>query len=170
MLSYTAAVKLDYPIDEVQNSEQFKLRASLQPSIRLAPDQAPLFGGYFALGMLYVRPDIELFVEGADVINAGTNKALTKDGDYYGAGLDFSTRVRLGSDSFLSNFVLAYNYKYISYFAGEIDLANLTWREASIEFQPGTANYVVKGSYKDGKDFQTFQRQDMWTVGLGIRF
>jgi hypothetical protein len=170
-LTADTGLEVNVPIDDVLGSRQLFISASARPSVRFG--KCPiLFGGYLPLiGPLALRPDIRGFFEARDVLDAGTDAALLKQNVYYGVGFDASLKMRFPFVPMLSKFSAEVGYKQMRLFEQNVNFDNVIMREASLTYEPvESANYVIKGTYANGRDLVTFQEQKTFSAQLGIKY
>lgn|GEM_PF-6810519 len=168
---FDARLEASFIDDIEQRSHQGKVRLYVDPAIWLGQDVGTLFGGNLHIfSPLLLRPKLTLIVDASKVWRAGTNDELSNAKDYWGVGGDLSLRARLNVGSPVSDFVLTGGMRYLK-LQGDIDLRQAHRWYGSLEFAPNNFPFVgLALEFNDGRNDDTFQREDTYSLALRLRY
>ncbi|MGK6325429.1 hypothetical protein ACMGDM_20360 [Sphingomonas sp. DT-51] len=157
--------------DMEQGSHQGKIRLYVDPAIWLGRDIGTLFGGNLQIfSPLLLRPKLTLIADASKVWRAGASEELAEAENYWGFGGDLSLRARLNVGSPISNFVITGGVRHLE-LRGGIGLRHARRWYGSLEFAPDTFPYLgLALEFNDGRNDDTFQREDTYGLALRLRY
>lgn len=127
------------------------------------------------LAFLYADCRVGLFLEAAEVLDAGTNADLlaNADDEYIGAGAEVGVTFSPTGPAPLRPLTLAVSYRMMAILSGALD--NPERLEISLTYTSPAAianrqAYSFGITRTVGENFETFQHEDLWKLTLGFKF
>jgi hypothetical protein len=164
--SYDLQVEGSNTIDNELTSSVYNLGLRFSPSFY---DGRTVYLGA-AIGLpgtpLSVRPDLALVARQYAIEDAGKNPELKNQRSYTGLGFDATTQIYIDvPGSIISNFVgkVGYTYRY-----NTNDVVDVMRFNTGLSYVINT-NLTVDLDYVDGRDPNTLQDEQQWTLSLSFR-
>ncbi len=164
--SYDLQLETSNTIDVANDSSVYNLGVRFSPSFY--DGKTVIFGASIGLPgtPLSVRPDLALIARQFVIDTAGSNPDLKDKRTYTGLGFEATAHFYLDAPgSPLSNFVGKAGYYYQQNTNEVPDIIRLT---AGISYVVN-ANFTVDLDYINGRDPNTLQDEDRWTIALSFR-
>jgi hypothetical protein len=158
-----------YIFDEGQSTELWKGNAFLAPSFTIG--DAITLGRYniLAKGDLWVKPELRGIAEAGLVAAGGTSPVFVEDNEYFGAGAEASLQVKLPNLELIKDLTFGVSYRYMELFSLPIDRAT-RWTGSALYAFGKDKNFTLSFDYENGRNEQTFQDEEFYTISLGIRY
>lgn len=165
-----AKLELSYIADFEQHARQGKLRLYLEPAFKLGGGQGVLFGSYLFRGPLRIRPDVTGIIDVSRIYDRGTSEALRDAKSYAGFGGQAEIRAYLDVDSWLSDLTLVAGGRQL-FMTGAIEQDSINRWWGSLEYASDALPNLGFGfSFTRGENDDTFQRQEIYQIGLKLRY
>ena len=168
-LPYSLTLSPRLLFDLEQDSSQATVDVTGEPSF-------PLFGNlqvgsYGSIGPLWIRPDIVLRGRAASVLDSGTDGDLQGADDYLAVGGLADLQFRLPFVTPFENFTLGLSFDHLQFVAGDLRRDNANRFEAALSYTPPEyQTMVVRLQYANGEDMDTFQREESYSLAVGLRY
>lgn len=167
-MPYTLSLSPSVLFDLEEESSQLRAEATAEPAFDLLG--FPI-GKYSRRGQLWIRPDLKLRARGASVLDAGSDGELAAADDYFAVGGIVDVRVRLPDVRPLENLTLSASFDHLQFVAGGLRRSNANRIETALSYAPPDYPYLALSlRYANGEDMDTFQREELYKLVLGLRF
>ncbi|MEP4189972.1 MAG: hypothetical protein ABJN51_02755, partial [Sneathiella sp.] len=168
-IKWKISVAPNYLFDREKDTETWNVGARFDPAFTIGDNFAI---GRFNLsdnGNIWVKPSAALIAQAASVQVSGSNPIFNEEGAYYGAGAELGLDVRFRNIPFLDKLAFETRFRYIRLFSLPIEDA-VRWSISASYALNDAENVTLKTTYEDGRNMKTFEDEETWFVGLGVRF